>query len=377
MKNIILKVGMVLVLFIMIFALTGCGSNNNQTAQETQNEESASQEEQTVKLNDELDGTYGFAQQIEEEQYKIVALKEDGTTFDITNLGAVQYETLDYSSGKIYLQKEKDFYEIDLINGNGNYEVNKIFSYNIENSNYYKNMGVYDGKIYFDADQKNLVSYDIETGTTEEVVAEEEITGLYVNKKNGKIYYTERSPQNYLKEYDIKTGEIKTIDTSESRQAYNGRTYYYSIGLYKSNNPDVILYGKEEETENGSRYNAYLYNTETGEITKIDDLYSAGTYSDGKLYYCAEASEDPYPYHLLKVMENGNTQTIMDEQENDFIDFFDLGNGKIQAVMNWGQDISTYGEQAYLIDKETFEVEKTDKRFDLVYLIQEVDNKIV
>ena len=131
LKNIILRIGIILLLFVMVFALTGCGSNNSQTSQEPQNEENTSQEGETVKLNDELEDVCGFAQQIEDGKYKIVALKEDGTIFDITNFGTTEYETLDYSGGKIYLQKEKDFYEIDLTKGNGNYELNKIFSYNL------------------------------------------------------------------------------------------------------------------------------------------------------------------------------------------------------------------------------------------------------
>ncbi len=381
LKNIILRIGIILLLFVMVFALTGCGSNNSQTSQEPQNEENTSQEGETVKLNDELEDVCGFAQQIEDGKYKIVALKEDGTIFDITNFGTTEYETLDYSGGKIYLQKEKDFYEIDLTKGNGNYELNKIFSYNLENPNHYKNMGVYDGKIYFDADQENLVSYDLETGETENVVDAEEIFGMYVNKKNGKIYYTERSPQNYLKEYDIKTGEIKTIDSadSESRAPYGNGTYYYNVSLCPGSTSEAILYAKEEGKGNDRRSNYYIYKVDTGEKIKIDDLYMSGAYIDGKLYYCAAVSEEPYPNYVLKVMENGNTKTIMKEQENSFMNFIDLGNGKVQAVMSWGQDISTEGEQAYLIDKETLGVEKTDKEdesLEFVYLIQEADNNV-
>ncbi len=382
MKNTFLKIGIILILFVMVFALTGCGTNNqgaeeNQT--ENQNEEISSQEDEKVKLNDELEGVCGFAQQKIDKKYKIVALKEDGTTFDITTLGETRYEALDYSGGKIYLQKEQDFYEIDLTKGNGNYEVAKTFSYDLEYPTYYKSMGVYNGKIYFDADQDNLVSYDLKTGETKNVVDEEEIFGMYVNKENGKIYYTERSPQNFLKEYDTKTGEIKTIDSaeSESGRLYGGGTYYYNIGIGTGNTSEAILYGKEEGQGDDRKTNNYIYKIDTGEKIKIDDLYMTGTYIDDKLYYCASVSEGPYPNHVLKVMENGNVQTIMEEQENDFIDFYDLGNGKIQAVMTWGQDISSEGEQAYLIDKETLEVEKTDKRFEFVHLIQEADNEVI
>ena len=84
-----------------------------------------------------------------------------------------------------------------------------------------------------------------------------------------------------------------------------------------------------------------------------------------------------YPNYVLKVNSNGTDTVVMEEQENDFIDFYDLGNGKIQAVMSWGQDITTAGEQAYVIDKETLDIEKTNHRYSLVYLIQEPDKKIL
>lgn len=361
----------------MILSLTGCGNNNQEEqGQEVQNQGEVSDQAETVQLNDELSDICGFAQEIENNQYKIVALKTTGESIDITNLEATNYETLDYSGGNIYLQRENNFYSIDLTKGNGNYEVTKVFTYDMDYTTYYKQMGVYNGKIYFTNDKENLLAYDIASGKIEKLIDIEEIFNLYVNKVNAKIYYVERSPKYYLKEYDIATKEIKVID-SASNEVMGSRTYYYNIGISNSN-PESIIYSKEEKVGDTRETKHYIYNVENGEKILIDDTFMSGIYVDGKLYYDATSGGDMmYPNYVLKVNSNGTDTVIIEEQENDFIDFYDLGNGKIQAVMNWGQDITTAGEQAYLIDKETLELEKTNQRLDLVYLIQDADSKVL
>ena len=361
----------------MILSLTGCGNNNQEEqGQEVQNQGEVSDQAETVQLNDELSDICGFAQEIENNKYKIVALKTTGESIDITNLEATNYETLDYSGGNIYLQRENNFYSIDLTKGNGNYEVTKVFTYDMDYTTYYKQMGVYNGKIYFTNDKENLLAYDIASGKIEKLIDIEEIFNLYVNKVNAKIYYVERSPKYYLKEYDIATKEIKVID-SASNEVMGSRTYYYNIGISNSN-PESIIYSKEEKVGDTRETKHYIYNVENGEKILIDDTFMSGIYVDGKLYYDATSGGDMmYPNYVLKVNSNGTDTVIIEEQENDFIDFYDLGNGKIQAVMNWGQDITTAGEQAYLIDKETLELEKTNQRLDLVYLIQDADSKVL
>lgn len=377
MKKIFLTICIILLLGIMILSLTGCGNNNQEEqGQEVQNQGEVSDQAETVQLNDELSDICGFAQEIENNKYKIVALKTNGESIDITNLEATNYETLDYSGGNIYLQRENNFYSIDLTKGNGNYEVTKVFTYDMDYTTYYKQMGVYNGKIYFTNDKENLLAYDIASGKIEKLIDIEEIFNLYVNKVNAKIYYVERSPKYYLKEYDIATKEIKVID-SASNEVMGSRTYYYNIGISNSN-PESIIYSKEEKVGDTRETKHYIYNVENGEKILIDDTFMSGIYVDGKLYYDATSGGDMmYPNYVLKVNSNGTDTVIIEEQENDFIDFYDLGNGKIQAVMNWGQDITTAGEQAYLIDKETLELEKTNQRLDLVYLIQDADSKVL
>ena len=377
MKKIFLAICIILSLGIMILSLTGCGNNNQEEqGQEVQNQGEISDKIETVQLNTELSDICGFAQEIENNQYKIVALKTTGESIDITNLEATNYETLDYSGGNIYLQRENNFYSIDLTKGNGNYEVTKVFTYDMDYTTYYKQMGVYNGKIYFTNDKENLLAYDIASGKIEKLIDIEEIFNLYVNKVNAKIYYVERSPKYYLKEYDIATKEIKVID-SASNEVMGSRTYYYNLSIITANAEDII-YNKEEQENSTRTTNYYLYNIESGQKTKLDSTFMGGIYVDGKLYYVVTSGGDMmYPNYVLKVNSNGTDTVVMEEQENDFIDFYDLGNGKIQAVMNWGQDITTAGEQAYVIDKETLSIEKTNHRYNLVYLIQEPDKKKV
>lgn len=376
MKKRILTLFSALLLIVMLFTLTGCGENKENTNQEEQGENVVQEVADTVKLNDELNEVCGFAQEIQGNQYKIVALKTEGEPIDITKLGSTMYETLDYSSGKIYLQKENNFYAIDLTKGNGSYTVEKVFTYDMKYTSYYKQMGVYDGKIYFEEYQGPLYAYDIATGKTETIIDTEEIVHFYVNKINGKIYYVERNPGCNFKEYDIATKEIKEID-SASNEMIGSRQYYYNIGLLSAN-AENIIYNKEEKIDGVRDTNYYLYNMASGKKTKLDSTFMGGIYTDGKLYYEVTSGGDMmYPNYVLKVNSNGTDTVVMEEQKNDFIDFYDLGNGKVQAVMSWGQDITTAGEQAYVIDKETLAVEKANHRYDLVYLIQEPDKKVL
>lgn len=118
-----MKIKIFLTLFLLItvlFTITGCG-NNEKSAQEESISNTSSEE---IKLNNELEGVYAFVQKIEENNNsKIVALKNDGTEIDITKSEQNEYLGLDYYSGKLYLQKDKNFYEIDLTKGNENYEL--------------------------------------------------------------------------------------------------------------------------------------------------------------------------------------------------------------------------------------------------------------
>ena len=111
MKNTIKLIGIILILLMLCLSITGCGNNEevnqNENAQETIQEE--------LKLNSELEDICAFAQKNEEgNNSKIVALKEDGTEIEITKLDSKEYQDFDYYGGKLYLQKEKNFYEIDL-----------------------------------------------------------------------------------------------------------------------------------------------------------------------------------------------------------------------------------------------------------------------
>lgn len=377
MKKTFLLIASILIVFIVLLSLTGCGGKENENNnQENQGEEVVSTENEVAKLNEELNDICGFAQEVVDNKYKIVALKLNGEKIDITNLGTVMYEALDYSGGKVYLQKEDTFYEIDLNKGNGNYEVTKVFTYNMEYTAYYKQMGVYDGKIYFNEYQGPLLEYDMRTGKTSKVIDTEEVVNFYVNKVNGLIYYTERNPGCSLKQYDIKTGEIKTLD-SASNEMIGTRKYYYNVSL-ASSTPESLIYNKEEKENDERQSNYYIYDVTSGEKTKIADDFSLGIYIGGKLYYSATSGGDMmYPNYVVRVKDGENVKTIMEEQENSFIDIYDLGNGKIQVVMNWGQDITTAGEQAYTIDKEAFTMEKAANRYNLVYLIQEADKKVI
>ena len=379
-----MKIKIFLTLFLLItvlFTITGCG-NNEKSAQEESISNTSSEE---IKLNNELEGVYAFVQKIEENNNsKIVALKNDGTEIDITKSEQNEYLRLDYYSGKLYLQKDKNFYEIDLTKGNENYELVKIFGYPMETARTYDRYNysyiyVYDGKLYFLKDWKELVEYDLKTKKVNFIVKADNIENLEfrMDKENGIIYYIESTPKFYLKSYNIKTKETKQIDEGVSRsnkyssKGTNLPISFVGVGV----NQGKILYSKGNFEDNGgSGYKTYLYDIISGGKLELEYITS-GIYSDGKVYYASTVDDDmPYPPTCLKVYENTKVTEISEMQENDYTKFFDLGNGKVQAVMYWGQDISTEGEQAYTIDKKTNEVSMANSNYNIVHLIKDYEN---
>lgn len=379
-----MKIKIFLTLFLLItvlFTITGCG-NNEKSAQEESISNTSSEE---IKLNNELEGVYAFVQKIEENNNsKIVALKNDGTEIDITKSEQNEYLGLDYYSGKLYLQKDKNFYEIDLTKGNENYELVKIFGYPMETARTYDRYNysyiyVYDGKLYFLKDWKELVEYDLKTKKVNFIVKADNIENLEfrMDKENGIIYYIESTPKFYLKSYNIKTKETKQIDEGVSRsnkylsKGTNLPISFVGVGV----NQGKILYSKGNFEDNGgSGYKTYLYDIISGGKLELEYITS-GIYSDGKVYYASTVDDDmPYPPTCLKVYENTKVTEISEMQENDYTKFFDLGNGKVQAVMYWGQDISTEGEQAYTIDKKTNEVSMANSNYNIVHLIKDYEN---
>ena len=379
-----MKIKIFLTLFLLItvlFTITGCG-NNEKSAQEESISNTSSEE---IKLNNELEGVYAFVQKIEENNNsKIVALKNDGTEIDITKSEQNEYLGLDYYSGKLYLQKDKNFYEIDLTKGNENYELVKIFGYPMETARTYDRYNysyiyVYDGKLYFLKDWKELVEYDLKTKKVNFIIKADNIENLEfrMDKENGIIYYIESTPKFYLKSYNIKTKETKQIDEGVSRsnkylsKGTNLPISFVGVGV----NQGKILYSKGNFEDNGgSGYKTYLYDIISGGKLELEYITS-GIYSDGKVYYASTVDDDmPYPPTCLKVYENTKVTEISEMQENDYTKFFDLGNGKVQAVMYWGQDISTEGEQAYTIDKKTNEVSMANSNYNIVHLIKDYEN---
>lgn len=381
MKNKIKSVCVLLMLIVILFITTGCG-NNGKIEQEENNANSNSEE---IKLNSELEGVCAFAQKSEGNNiFKIVALKSDGTEIDITQPEANEYLGLDYYSGKLYLQKSKNFYEIDLTKGNGNYEISKIFGYPMESTRSYDRYNytyiyVYDGKLYFIKDFKELIEYDLKTKKVNSIIKDDNIENLEfrLDKENGIIYYIESTPKFYFKSYNIKTKETKQIEEGVSKSnSYSSRgtnlpISFVGIGV----NQGKILYSKTDFREDGSSgYDTYLYDIEANGKLKLEPINS-GIYTDGKVYYSATSDEEmAYPPSCLKVYENTKVTEISEMQENDYTKFFDLGNGKVQAVMYWGQDISSEGEQAYVIDKKTYEVSKAVANYSIVHLIEDFEN---
>ena len=126
MKKKFLSLLIVSILVVMMFSLTGC-ENKEQTNSNIAAQEANNSEEKEIK-NDELNDIYAYAIKTDGKgDSSIVALKEDGSQLSILNTESIVYDCIDYSYGKLYLQKGTEFYEIDLTKGNGNYSIESIY----------------------------------------------------------------------------------------------------------------------------------------------------------------------------------------------------------------------------------------------------------
>ena len=404
MKNRIRNLNIMMVIFIMLFTLTGCGnSNENNTTVDEKSQEGTLL---TADINPELEGVYAFANKTEEGKASTVALKEDGSEVTLVehNLEEgkqVEYEALDYSFGKLYLQKGTEFFSIDLNQGDGNYQVESIYNVSAEADWDNKMMYVYDGVIYYNRANERLEGYDIETKQIKEIDYIGDIDGRFVlDKKRGYIYYT-KSPVKIFRQdwggtlgtYNIATGEKTELKKSEYKKSTDnsteaGKRFY--VGPVTDNGFIYYErlegnYGVDEASgyEFTSKTTGYEYNVTTGEETKIDeymDEYGLGNisfYDNGKLYYATNRDLGPSSTESsLKVYENGEIKEIIEATPDSNIDeIYVLANGDIQAEID-GNNYDTYESyvDTYIINKDTFERNKTNVTYrNMAYILEGSD----
>ncbi len=395
---------LVIMFTIMVFTLVGCGNNNeNNTTVEEQNKE---ENVLSVELNPELEGVYAFANRTEEGKASTVALKKDGSEVTLVehNLEEgkqVEYEALDYSFGKLYLQKGTEFFSIDLTKGDGNYQLESIYKVSSEPDWTPKIMYVYDGILYYNRGNQLIEGYDLETKQTKEIEYNGDIDGRFVvDKKRGYIYYT-KSPVKIFRQdwggvlgtYNIATGEKTELKKAEYKKGTDnnteaGKRFY--MGPVTDNGFIYYErvqgnYGVDEASgyEITSKTTGYEYNVTTGEETKIDedmDEYGEGSisfYDNGKLYYATHKDLGPSSTESsLKVYENGETKEIIEPTPDSNIDeIYVLANGDIQAEID-GNNYDAYDSyvDTYLINKDTFERNKTNVTYrNMSYIVEGSD----
>lgn len=395
---------LVIMFTIMVFTLVGCGNNNeNNTTVEEQNKE---ENVLSVELNPELEGVYAFANRTEEGKASTVALKKDGSEVTLVehNLEEgkqVEYEALDYSFGKLYLQKGTEFFSIDLTKGDGNYQLESIYKVSSEPDWIPKIMYVYDGILYYNRGNQLIEGYDLETKQTKEIEYNGDIDGRFVvDKKRGYIYYT-KSPVKIFRQdwggvlgtYNIATGEKTELKKAEYKKSTDnnteaGKRFY--MGPVTDNGFIYYErvqgnYGVDEASgyEITSKTTGYEYNVTTGEETKIDedmDEYGEGSisfYDNGKLYYATHKDLGPSSTESsLKVYENGETKEIIEPTPDSNIDeIYVLANGDIQAEID-GNNYDAYDSyvDTYLINKDTFERNKTNVTYrNMAYIVEGSD----
>ena len=318
-------------------------------------------------MNPELENMVSVA--IGDDYNSVYAINKDGSDIKLLSGAGTCYD-IDYFSGKVYLRGDDRIKVIDLTKGNGCYTIEEFAS-----SSRLVYVAVLDGKIFTCVDKK-ILYIDANTKRVYTLVeADARSTfDIKLNKKLKKLFYryVDQDSNEILAEYDIETGKTIQIDKSESYE-YNGRKYWYSM-LLNAISDKYLLY-KKTDKENTNLGSTYLYNIETKEITKIDINGMEGCCIVGeKIFFANPDSPDIYPNYRLAVYENGNISYLNEYQPNMYTAIWDLGTGKVQALMTWGQDVSTSGSQNYIIDINTNAIEKYDKKYSSVHIIDDLEN---
>lgn len=389
MKRKLLKILLIIILMVVIlFELTACGKKDEENEDTSSSKVKSSlskkdddtdektEDEEQVKLNSELNDVVSYALGAD---YKTVyAINKDGSSIELTTASR-NYYNIDYYSGKIYLAGDV-ISTIDLTQGNGNYTCE---DFKINSLPKGMNIGVMDGKIYTDftpdmtniKNNQQLISIDIGTKEVHSIVKGfgPNLIEFLVDKKNNKIYYSSQDEQgNYsLNEFDVKSQKTTQIDTNPGYQ-YLGKNYSKKIYL-NIISEKYLIYSKQ--TENSTDY--FIYNREANDITPMNLEASSmiGDIVGDKIFFAESDGQMGYPEYRLSVYENGNIRNLEDYQENDYSYINNLGTGKIDALMTWGQDISSNGSQNYLIDVDTEKIEKSDDiSFGKVHIIDPAEN---
>lgn len=367
MKKKILSLLIVSVLVVMMFSLAGCG-NKEQTTNNVTGQEANHNEQKEIK-NDELNDVYAYTIKTDGKGDSfIVALKTDGSELSILNTESTVYNCIDYSYGKLYLQKGTEFYEIDLTKGNGNYSIESIYKITSDEDWQNKQMIVYDGVLYFNKGNKQIVGYNLTT-KEENVIGVGYSVKFDIDKNDGIMYYctsVSTVGTEVFGTYDLKSKEKKELIKEKIEK---GRGTRMILGSATDNG--VILY-----TTDGYENIGYEYNIETNEKTKIDSSLYGETdfYQNGKLYFVKSHEKQLYVEYSLELYENGQITKLCDFGEEHINNISLLNNGKIQIVVNGGQDISTAYTKTYLVDSNTYQKNVTYTTYsDLSYVVEGSD----
>lgn len=320
-----------------------------------------------IALNSELNGVYAFANKTDgNSNSSIVALKDGNSEVQILNIGTTNYECLDYSYGKLYLQKEKEFFYIDLTKGNGSYIVESFYKVESVGDWQEKRMQVYDNELYFNKGGQQLIRYNIETKTEEiieTVYSRGDAVDFRIDKEDGILYYCKSMARDGISvfgTYKIETKEKKEIYT-EDRNGGKG----YQILLGNLTNSGVVVY----KFSNYEGTIGFEYNRFSNELVKIadGDLVWNRELSDGnRLYYTEMKSEEVLVTYTLKAKENEEIKDVLATGEDSINKIYNLNDKQIQVITGGGQDISTYHTKTFLIDKETLESTQVNTTYNVV-----------
>ena len=360
------KISRYFVILFMILILSGCGTNEKKSSNEK--EDNTSTNEKIVS-----DGVFAYGYRSSDGNNEIIKLNEDGSE-EVILTTKNTYEDIIYNYNKLYLIKERNeiIDIIDLTKDKLEIEEN-FFTVPKEytDKSYVGNIDIFNNKIYFRRENNKLYTFDLNSKKTEKLVEADYEINFMIDKDNNKMYVVSVD-KNYiatLNEYDMNGKKIKEIDKKDPYMS-NGKYIQYSGYIEIDSIRDgVMLYRKYYEN---NKEEVYLYK-DNKSILIEKDLSSSPSeyylvyepfYINNKVFYNLGHSKEIDFTSSLKVYDMKENKELVKETYNGIGNFNYLGNNKLYYEETWGQDISTAGKQGYIIDIDTYEIEKTNKTYN-------------
>lgn len=329
-------------------------SNNDSNETESPLQE----EENILKLNNELDGVYAFSKTTNNTLVANIKDKDDVTIID----DASKVLGFDYQYDKLYVYDDREIYSIDLTLGNGKYEKEVLYEATTDSENE-SILYFYNNKVYYVDDYKSIVCLDLETSSTTTITNSTRINGMAINKENGKLYYAINALDMafVLYEYDFNKDETSEIFRGSDDDGY------YGINLLSLNDNKLIYQvGKDYE------FKSYIYDITTKETREYEFSSGGEIFLDDKIYLVKSNNDYTNSGDSIISVDSNNKEETLYGPVSYYLTLQYLGNNTFHFSEIRGQDI-TAEIIYYNLDIESSEVKEMDYGYSIIKVINDND----